>query len=109
MATLHVVIASVSDRAVTGSTLPIPPAKTRVAKTLTTSATSAADADLVASEGEVWIVTARDADHWVEFGDGNQTAGPAASIETAGGYLVMSGTTREFGADAAQKIAVRTA
>jgi hypothetical protein len=102
MATLHVAIAAVNDRALTGVTLPVAPSVERTAKTLATTATSAADAELVAQENEVWIVTARDADHWVKFGSGTPVAGPNA------GYLIMAGTTREFGADANQKIAART-
>ncbi len=101
MATLHVVIAAVRDRAETGATLPVPAAVERTAKTLTTTGSSVADDTLIAQEGEVWIVTARDADHWVKFGS-------APTAASGSGHLIMAGSTHHFGADADQKIAVRT-
>ena len=101
MSTVHIALAAVQDRAVTGATLPVAPAAERAAETLSATETSAPGA-LVGAEGEVWVITARDADVWVRFG-------PAPVAAAGAGYLILAGTTREFGADAGQKIAVRTA
>lgn len=101
-ATVHVTLAVVQDRAVTGSTLPVPPAAERTAETLTSSAGSAVGT-LVSNEGEVWIVTVSGGNVWVKYGSGTPTAASGS------GYLLLAGSTQAFGADAGQKMAIKDA
>jgi hypothetical protein len=100
-ATVHVTLGVVQHRAFTGSTLPIPPASPRLAETIASGAVSAVGVS-AAQEGEAWTVTAKGGDVWVKFA----TVPVAAQGD---GYLVLAGTTRDFGAVAGQKIAVKDA
>lgn len=101
MATLHVSMAPLKNRATTGGTMPISAGAGATAETETTSSSSAL-LDLVGVGASAWVVTAVDADHYVNFGTAAITAGPNL------GYLVLTGTTREFGAESGQRMAART-
>lgn len=106
MPSLHIAIVAVSDRAQTGSTLPISPAKILRSKTLTPTGTSQTDADLTLGEGEVAICTA-DVGCWVRF-DGSD-AGPSPSYNATGGsHWVPAGLPLPVGGDAGQTVRYRT-
>lgn len=104
MATLHVTLGTTLTKfqraGVSNEFMPVTPSTVRAAETMTTTGTSAAST-IVGGAGEVWIITARDADHWISFG-----SAPTAASGT--GFLLMAGTTREFGVVAGHKVAART-
>ncbi|WP_260597798.1 hypothetical protein [Sphingomonas endolithica] len=104
MATVHVTLSKIDDRADTGGTMPVITSVPEAAQTLTSS--DASTASTVASTpdyGLFWTVTARDGDVYVAFG-----AAPVAGANE--GHLVLAGQTRDFGISAdGEKIAVKDA
>lgn len=97
MATVQVTIAYSKGRSSGGAPLPVLQSVEAVAKTATTSGTSAVVSGLTVTQamldlGAIWVVTAKNGDVYVEFGTGSPTA--AADY----GFLVMTGSTREFAA-----------
>jgi hypothetical protein len=101
-ATVHVCLSVVQDRANTGSTLPVAPAKPRAAETLTSGASSAAG-NLVADEGDVWELTVTGGNVWVKMDTGNPNADSGLR------RLLLDGAVVAYGADAGQKLAYKDA
>lgn len=103
MATVHISLTQVQERATTGATIPVPDSIPAAAQTMTSSGTSAQSTITASSSEGVWVVTAKGGDIWVAFG-ANPTAAQGA------GYLVLAGTTRDFGINAVgDKIAIKDA
>lgn len=103
MATVHIVLARADVRAMTGTTQPVINAEPVGVDTITSSSSSQ-QADITvpqttAGYGLYWQVTASGGDIWAKFG-----SNPTAAAEE--GFLILDGTTREFGAAPTQKCAV---
>jgi hypothetical protein len=101
MATVHLVLSTPSTRAADLDYLPVLPAAVRAAQTMTSSAASTASA-IAAKAGEVWTVTAKGGDVYVQFD-------PSPDAGANKGYLVLSGTSPNFGAVEGQKCAIKDA
>lgn len=101
MASVHVVIATVSDRAATGSTLPVEPAAPDTSKTIASTGSSVIDATLVATEGQVWDLDVSGGSVWAAFGASPNAAANPRRLLRDGVY--------QFGANAGEKIAILTA
>jgi hypothetical protein len=104
MATVHVTLSVVDDRASTGASLPVINSVPVAAQTLASAAASAVG-NVTASkaDGLFWSVTAKGGDVWVAFG-----ANPVAA--SGSGHLILAGQTRDFSVAATgEKIAVKDA
>lgn len=109
MATVHIVVCSVGNRAKTGSTMPLPEDVPIYADTITSSGTSQ-QSSIVAESGSwgaggntrFWCVTST-GNVWVNFGPN-----PTAAADS--GWLVLAGVPAFFSVSANnQKIAVKDA
>lgn len=106
MALLHVAIVSVSDRALTGSSLQIAPFKIARSKTLTPTGTSQTDANLNLGENEVAICTA-DVACWVTP---DATAGSSTTYNATGGsHYIPANSPIPVGGDVGQAFSYRLA
>ena len=102
MATIHIALLSVSARALTGATLPVPDSVTAGSDTKTTSATSALSA-LTGAVGQVWSVVS-DGPVFLLFGTGTPTAVSGA------GWRLPANVPREFAVTtASEKLAFKDA
>jgi hypothetical protein len=104
MTQVHIALARVSGRALTGSTMPVPDTTPLAAATVTATSVSAQVAGVAAPDGDCfWSVTVSGGAVEAAFG-----AGPEAGEDA--GWLILDGQTRDFAAGAAgEKIAVKAA
>lgn len=101
MATIHVELSTVSARARTGATLPIPNSVEIDSDTVTSSGSSAVST-LTGGLGQVWTVTALDGPVWLKFGTGT----PIAAAED--GRLLLEGDSRDYAVTtASEKLAIK--
>lgn len=107
MATVHVVLGISKGRTIGGAQLPVFLSTELAADTVTTSSSSAQAGITVTqanlNDGAIWSITAKDGDVYVKTG-----TNPTAAADT--GWLVISGSTREFAAtEVGEKLALKDA
>jgi hypothetical protein len=104
MATVHVVLAHVKGRALTGSTMPVPDSVPIADETMTSSDTSTQSAVVAPSADSFWLVTVTGGDVRAAMGDD-----PDAGVDA--GWLLLDGAQNEaFAVHAAgEKIAIKDA
>jgi hypothetical protein len=95
MANVHIALTAAPSLGNPSHPTPVAPSRTLASKKVASSAV-AADVDITADREGVWYVTAIDGDVWVTF-DPEKDA--AVEVE----WLVLAGTTRDFGARAGDK------
>lgn len=106
MATVDIALGSVQARGTHGGTLPVIDA-TMIDHDVITLSGSSQQSDFsvpAGTSGLVWVITAVDANLRVQFG-----ANPTAVAAEGGGWILLSGSVREFAAIAGDKAAVITA
>jgi hypothetical protein len=102
MATVHIVIAEVENRAErSGATIPVIKSIPKSVETITTTVTSQPSTIETVESDDFWSVTATGGNVWIEFGI-TPVAAPGR------GWLILNGETREFSASmVGEKLAIR--
>lgn len=100
MATFSATLTRVRNGASSGGTMPVARSIADATATAITTSSTSQQADITGGDGQYWVLTVTGGDVWVLFGT-NPTA------VASSGYLMTSGSTREFGVTAtSEKVAV---